>query len=64
MSEKMSCNKLLRKTNISGGLKKMAGGTGSVISNGTWPTVRREEEHNISEKSSMQQVVHDACHVG
>lgn len=64
MFEQMSCNKLLRKANRSGSLKKMEGGTGSVVSNGMWPTVRREEEHNISEKSSKQQVVHDACHVG
>lgn len=64
MFEQMSCNKLLRKANISGSLKKVEGGTGSVINNGMGPKVRWEEEHNASEKSCMQQAVHDACHMG
>lgn len=54
MFEQMNCNKLLRKANISGSLKKMEGGTGSVINTGMEP---RGRWHNISEKSSMKQGV-------
>lgn len=42
----------------------MEEGAGSVINNGMGPKVRWEEEHNISEKPSMQQAVHNACHMG
>lgn len=55
---------MMRKANVSGSLKKMGGGTGNVASDGMGPKVRWEGELYISEKSSVQQVVRDACHRG